>query len=236
MGSKARIAKDILPIMLDDIGDNWFMDLFCGGGNLIQFATCKKKFASDINPYTIAFLKNLQKKGTDWLPKTVYEFSRENYMYMKSHKDAFSKAVLGHVGYNLSYGGKWFNSFRADKVGKRDYVAEAYRGACKQAELIKDVKFACCSYDKVKIPANSVVYCDIPYRGTGKYEAVGDFDHEVFYGWCRARTSEGVKVYVSEYSMPEDFKCVWQKDIRVQIKKDDNSTKATEKLFLCNLT
>lgn len=26
------------------------------------------------------------------------------------------------------------------------------------------------------------------------------------------------------------------KDIRVQIKKDDNSTKATEKLFLCNLT
>ena len=80
------------------------------------------------------------------------------------------------------------------------------------------------------------MYCDIPYKGTGKYEAVGDFDHEAFYNWCRARTSEGVKVYVSEYSMPEDFKCVWQKDIRVQIKKDDNSTKVTEKLFLCNLT
>ena len=236
MGSKARIAKDILPIMLDDIGDNWFMDLFCGGGNLIQFATCKKKFASDINPYTIAFLKTLQVKGTDWLPKTVQEFNRENYMYMKSHKDAFSQAVLGHVGYNLSYGGKWFGGFRADKVGKRDYVAEAYRGAYKQAELIKDVKFACCSYDKVKIPPNAVVYCDIPYKGTTKYEAVDDFDHKAFYDWCRARTRKGIKVYVSEYNMPEDFKCVWQKDIRVQTKKDDNSTKATEKLFLCNLT
>ena len=55
MGSKARIAKDILPIMLEGIDDNWFLDLFTGGGNLIQFATCKKKFASDINPYTIAF-------------------------------------------------------------------------------------------------------------------------------------------------------------------------------------
>ena len=37
MGSKARIAKDILPIMLKDIGDNYFVDCFCGGGNLIQF-------------------------------------------------------------------------------------------------------------------------------------------------------------------------------------------------------
>lgn len=31
MGSKRRIAKYILPIMLDDIGDNYFVDLFTGG-------------------------------------------------------------------------------------------------------------------------------------------------------------------------------------------------------------
>ena len=154
-------------------------------------------------------------------------------MYIKLHKEKFSKAVLGHVGYNLSYGGKWFNGFCANNVGKRDYVAEAYRNACRQAPLIKDVKFACCSYDKVKIPPNSVVYCDIPYKGTSKYEAVSDFDYEAFYDWCRICTREGIKVYVSEYSMPKDFLSVWQKDIRVQIAKDDNSTKATEKLFLC---
>ena len=32
MGSKNRIAKEILEIMLKDIGDNYFIDAFCGGG------------------------------------------------------------------------------------------------------------------------------------------------------------------------------------------------------------
>lgn len=31
MGSKARIAKKLLQIMLEDIEDRPFMDLFCGG-------------------------------------------------------------------------------------------------------------------------------------------------------------------------------------------------------------
>ena len=151
MGSKARIAKDILPIMLKDIGDKPFIDCFCGGGNLIQFADCKNKYASDINPYTIAFLKKLQTNGTEWLPKDNSEFNEENYKYVRTHKEEFSDAFLGHVGYNLSYGGKWFNSFRKDKVGKRDYIAEAYRGACKQADKIKDVTFNCCSYSDIYI-------------------------------------------------------------------------------------
>ena len=32
MGSKNRIAKEILEIILKDIGDNYFIDAFCGGG------------------------------------------------------------------------------------------------------------------------------------------------------------------------------------------------------------
>ena len=35
MGSKRRIAKYILPIMLKDrIENQYFYDLFCGGGNV----------------------------------------------------------------------------------------------------------------------------------------------------------------------------------------------------------
>lgn len=82
MGSKARIAKDILPIMLKDIGDNYFVDCFCGGGNLIQFANCKNKIASDINPYTIAFLQRIQTEGCDWLPKNNKEYLLKIIMNM----------------------------------------------------------------------------------------------------------------------------------------------------------
>ena len=44
-------------------------------------------------------------------------------------------------------------------------------------------------------------------------------------------------VLVSEYNMPEDFKCVWEKDYKCLIysKKEANDSKnnRTEKLFIC---
>lgn len=199
---------------------------------MIQFATCKNKIASDINPYSIAFLQKIQKEGCEWLPKNNKEFTEEDYNYMKTHKDEFDNATLGHVGFNLSYGGKWFNSPRRDRTNKRDYIAEGYREANKQAEKIKDVKFVCCSYNELDIPEKSVIYCDIPYFSTGKYEAVKEeFDYDKFYKWCKYMTNKGHKVYVSEYNMPSDFKCVWEKEHKVQIKVDSNSLEVTERLF-----
>lgn len=132
MGSKNRIAKEILEIMLKDIGDNYFIDAFCGGGNLIQHAKCKNKIASDINKYTIAFLNKI-KEDTSWIPKTEAEFSKEDYIYMKNNKEEFPDFMLGHVGYNLSFGGKWFGGWRSDTTHK-DYVKAGYEHALRQAE------------------------------------------------------------------------------------------------------
>ena len=42
---------------------------------------------------------------------------------------------------------------------------------------------------------------------------------------------QGHKVFVSEYNAPEDFKCVWEKEINSSLTKDTGSKKATEKLF-----
>lgn len=63
-------------------------------------------------------------------------------------------------------------------------------------------KFLKKSYDEVPIPENSVVYADPPYRNTKEYVANG-FDFDAFDDWLRSRD---YPVYVSEYSMPEDFK------------------------------
>ena len=38
-------------------------------------------------------------------------------------------------------------------------------------------------------------------------------------------------IFVSEYNMPEDFKCVWQKDVCSSLTSDTGSKKNVEKLF-----
>lgn len=61
-------------------------------------------------------------------------------------------------------------------------------------------------YQSVPIPENSVIYCDIPYKGTSGYNLKEKFDHERFYDWCAKQTQP---VFISSYDMPEDkFTCI----------------------------
>ena len=55
-------------------------------------------------------------------------------------------------------------------------------------------------YRNVPIPKDSVIYCDIPYEGTAKYQKSG-FDYESFYEWCSLQTEP---IFISSYSLPED--------------------------------
>lgn len=82
-------------------------------------------------------------------------------------------------------------------------------------------------YQSVEIPADSCVYCDIPYRGTKEYKD-GCFDYSRFYDWLRTRD---YPVWVSEYAMPDDFVSVWSRNKICSY--DANSNKKTiEHLFV----
>lgn len=83
------------------------------------------------------------------------------------------------------------------------------------------------SYEQVKIKPNSVVYCDIPYKGTNKYKT--EFDHDKFYEWAKKQKQA---IYISEYDMPKEFTvcCEWEKRVTLS---SNNRAKAKEKLF-CN--
>ena len=76
---------------------------------------------------------------------------------------------------------------------------------------------------------NDIIYCDPPYEGTTKYK--DDFNHVVFWQWCRDMASKGHIIFVSEYNAPNDFECVWQKEIVSSLTQDTGSKKAVEKLF-----
>ncbi len=88
------------------------------------------------------------------------------------------------------------------------------------------------NYYDVPILPDSVVYCDPPYKGTGTYDMndrTGGFDHDRFYDWLR---STPFPVYVSEYSMPDDFVSVWSKEKRSLLSATNKSKVVTEHLFV----
>lgn len=78
-----------------------------------------------------------------------------------------------------------------------------------------------------------VFYLDPPYKGTKQYEKQS-IDYNYFYDFCR-RLSKNNIVLISEYNMPQDFTCIWEKERTVLQKSNRvNGDKATEKLFIYN--
>lgn len=81
---------------------------------------------------------------------------------------------------------------------------------------------------------NSLIYLDPPYKGTKPYNGKNNFDYEVFYDFVR-EISKNNFVFVSEYSMPDDFKIIWQKERKILIRSDrETADLAVEKLFTLN--
>lgn len=87
----------------------------------------------------------------------------------------------------------------------------------------------CGDYKDVDILPDSIIYCDIPYKGKKKYDRK-NFDYEEFYDWCERQTE---LVIISEYEMPTDrFVCISSKETLTTICATNNSKKALEKLFI----
>jgi DNA adenine methylase len=225
MGSKNRIAKHILPIMLAERKpDQWWVEPFVGGANLID-KVYGKRIGADINHYLIDALITIRDCVLD-LPKNNSEFTEEDYKQLRKSGDYKYK---GYAGFAFSYSGKWLGGWRRDRLGKRDYVNESYKNALKQSPLLQGVRLVNESYLDLRIPENSLIYCDPPYEGTTKYK--DDFNHDIFWDWCRTQTKSGHTVFISEYNAPEDFECVWQKEIVSSLTKDTGSKRAVEKMF-----
>ena len=226
MGSKNRIAKYILPIMLKDRKENqYWVEPFVGGANMIDKVD-GLRIGADFNKYLISTIKALQ---DGWLPDE--KITEEQYLNIKQNKDMFQEHLIGYVGFQLSYGAMWFGSYRRDKQGVRDYSLEAYKNVKKQAPSLSGVHFECCSYNDLEIPDNSIIYCDPPYENTASYKAVDKFNHQEFWEWCRTKSKEGHTVFISEYNAPNDFECIWEKEVNSSLTKDTGSKKAIEKLF-----
>ena len=84
------------------------------------------------------------------------------------------------------------------------------------------------SYENIHIDSkDSIIYCDIPYRGTVGYKC-GDFDYEKFYDWACSQT---VPVYISEYNIDDArFECIAEIEKR-NLYNSKHECKNVEKIY-----
>ena len=230
MGSKARHAKEILPIILAGRTEGqWYVEPFVGGANVID-RVGGNRIGADFNPYVVALW---QAVADGWVPHDLV--TEEEYSAM--NKARLVDAETAYAAFTLSFGGKFFGGYRRDVAGTKGCIENmrtqsrrAKASLMKQAALLRGVQFHHCSYDQLDIPPKSIIYCDPPYAGTTGY-VTGAFDHAKFWQWCREKVAEGHKVYVSEYTAPDDWVCVWEKQVNNTLTKDTGSKKGVERLF-----
>lgn len=239
LGSKARIANDILPIMLNGMkaGDT-FVDAFCGGCNLLdKVPDMFHRTGNDKNKYLIAMWVRLTYYG--WNPPTeidrgVYNIYRQSFNQKKFDEDTSISAwdaEVGWYGFMGSFNGRFFDGgYSGHDVNGRDYIGEQIRNTLAQVPKLKGVDWYYSDYDKIPLPEHSTIYCDIPYKDTKQYSTSKNFVYERFYDWCRHMKDNGHRIFVSEYQMPDDFKCIWEKQI-TNAMNQKNTYKPTERLF-----
>ena len=223
MGSKRRIAKDILPIILENrMPNQWYVEPFCGGCNMIELVN-GNRIANDYNEYVAEMWNALVNRN--WQPPT--EITEEQYNYIKTNKEQYPKELVGFTGIAVTFGSTWFGTYARNKRGT-NYAMEGRSNLMKQVERLQGTIFISSSYCDIALPKNSIIYCDPPYEGVAGYK--DKFNHIAFWQWCREKTNEGHSVFISEYNAPNDFECIWQSELKTNMNAK-YETKPVEKLF-----
>lgn len=228
MGSKRRIAKYILPIILANRQEGqWYVEPFCGGCNTLIHVP-NPRLASDKCEYLIEMFRAAE---AGWRPPEYV--SNEEYNFVNKNLN-INKILTGYVKHFLSFGGRWDGGYARALRGTdiNQIPIETYRKAIQEFSLLSDCIFKHCDYYQLDLPPNSIIYCDPPYKGTKKYRF--KFDYDAFWQWCRDKHKEGHTIFISEYNAPDDFVCVWEKEQKCNINNIGATTRtkiSIERLF-----
>lgn len=228
MGSKNRIAKHLLPIMLAECekhGITKWVEPFVGGANMIdKVPDSFERVGYDLNDHVIHALIDIR-DNVESLPDSI---SEDEY---KSYKGLPPQSITSWARFACAYAGIFEEKLAIDRrKGRKPAAKQATMNALKQSPKIQNVQFICDSYENLDF-TNALIYCDPPYQGTSGYKT-GAFDHGKFFEWCREQAKKNI-VFVSEYNAPDDFECVWQGEIKTNFASQRKSAthNAVEKLF-----
>jgi len=234
MGSKSKIAKYILPIILKNrIQNQYYVELFVGGCNSIDKVD-GNRIGNDINPFLMEMWKGLQNNVNrpHRISKELYSVWRDIYNEKRIYYTNEEMFMIGWIGFMASFNGRFFDGgYSGHNVNGRDYISEQIRNTESQVPMIKECEFTSINYSDLILPNNSIVYCDIPYKNTKQYSYSKHFDYGKFWSYAEEKTDEGHNVFISEYEAPVNFTCIWQKEVTNSL-NTHKTYRPIEKLFV----
>ena len=114
-GSKAKIAKYIIPFIMEELKEGYtYVEPFMGGCNMLSEVDWPNKVGADSNRYVVALWNNLKIGSIHSIPKDITE---KQYNEMKELAKKGSCSVqypawlIGYAGTACSYGSAWFNGY-----------------------------------------------------------------------------------------------------------------------------
>lgn len=98
-----------------------------------------------------------------------------------------------------------------------------------QLQQLEQLNFYNGSYESVEIRKDSVIYCDIPYIGTAKYDNNNSFNHKKFFDWASEQDNP---LFVSEYDVADKrFRLVKTIKKRSLFSSNKAMNEKTEKIY-----
>jgi DNA adenine methylase len=124
MGSKARHAKHIAPILMADHNQSKpYIEPFLGGGNMMANVPADIRIGGDVAKYAVSLLRAV---ASGWVPPSVV--SEQFYHDVRQDKDSYPPELVGFVGYSCSFGGYDEIDY---PVGSTVYMDPPYAGTTK---------------------------------------------------------------------------------------------------------
>lgn len=237
MGSKAKYAEHIVPILQKAIEDNQantYIECFVGGANIIDKIKCENRYGYDRSDTLIALLQTAAEDFESVMKEGNRELWDKGKAYVKDGimPSDMTLAEIGAMEFFASFCNGGFPRGYAKNTETRDYYNEAYRNMKIQAPNLKGIEFKCQNYwDLDENTSGAVIYLDPPYAGTKIYGYANQpkMDYTHFWDWVRKISKNNI-VYISEQAAPDDFEVVWEQQVTRTTNKENNF-KAVEKLF-----
>lgn len=205
MGGKHRQGPIIAKIIREVLDDQWYVEPFCGALGVASRVAHDKMILSDISAPLINMWDAFLDPSLE-LPDVV---SEDEYLRIKAIKDP-SDWRTAYYGFGMSFGSKYWGGYARE--GRSTNCAanlkrstSLKRSTNLKRSLTGDARFVISSYDNLKIPADSVVYCDPPYHDRTTPYGNSTFNHHAFWDWSRSMVLAGHVVLVTEFSVPSDF-------------------------------
>jgi len=226
LGGKNKIKRYIYPIiqnMYDEGNYKCYIEPFCGSIAIAESVISKNKILSDSHTQLIAMWKALY---SGWIPPT--EVNEADYYGMKLYPQDYPDYLLGFIGFNCAFAGKYFGTFARDNGKFRNYCREGHNTVLRAINFVKEntenLAFFNCDYTRYEKSKynNCFFYLDPPYYGVSGYKEQ-KFNYNYFVNEFLPKVyNKNNTILISEYkqniNLFPNSKILWEKEVLLSLK------------------